>query len=605
MTEQANSPAADVAGNLIEHSSFGTSGVKGLRSRTPAGVAAAIVKGAATPRGVFVSYARDETGREMANSLVAHLRAKGIIVVTDRDPLQDSPTSILEWMETQIAERTVLCILSDQYVKAFDERSNGSRSSGARYEARAILKKMYHECDQYQCPIIPVAAPEFDVSEAPGFLRSLVVTRFDPEAGVGAEELVARIKALDTASGSRAPDRRALVEAIQRIGTVEPTTREALELTKVCIGLAREHSESLELLDVVTEMIEIITAHGDTYLMKQLIALCFPLLSNSANRPTIRARIESVLLINAKGWLLTRRHRLRDALDVTEAGVRLAEQYGDLSAVARGRVRLAEIFLLLANGAPAAERSTYLAKASESAQVAFGWFSDCASSDERVEAMGACLILQARCELARLGEGGEAACSVASEYERRARDLLKPSTLGYYRLLLLQAEIASLDQNWSDCWKTLDYIIKQLEGRPGARQEEILGLAYQARAQLPLSWQSKDMTLADLRRASHMFYSTGMAHFAAECEWQMLLADSATLTSLKITALDTRRLEKLTQAPEMRLRAIAELEFRSVRAATSDPVAEVDWDDMLKRLKAYQEGRWSPKLCAASRPWNL
>lgn len=143
---------------------------------------------------VVITYTHCVQGRLMERALHRLLAEAGHDVVSDRD--MANPPSIQRWMVEMITSRIILCVLTLDYIRAFGgEGGDNWARLGVQYEATLVRQRIYYNHSRFDiCPVIPVAAPGFDVNLCPLDLRALDVQRFDPNTGAGAERLLARIQ---------------------------------------------------------------------------------------------------------------------------------------------------------------------------------------------------------------------------------------------------------------------------------------------------------------------------------------------------------------------------------------------------------------------------
>src|SRR5256885_16193776 len=77
---------------------------------------------------VFISYSHDQQGRGFVEALEHWLGVRGVAVICDRVLPTDNPLSMPQWMEHQLVNSVVLCVLTPDYVRGFDhETADGTR----------------------------------------------------------------------------------------------------------------------------------------------------------------------------------------------------------------------------------------------------------------------------------------------------------------------------------------------------------------------------------------------------------------------------------------------------------------------------------------------
>jgi TIR domain len=127
--------------------------------------------------GVVVCYARRD-GALLARAVVDLLKADGIATIWDQEPPATMTTSIPEWIDSQIADNTVVCVITPVYGEQFAD-------------ATAIQAKLLRQRDPVVRPVIPI----LDIAHpilVPPVLAGLRVTTVDPVGGTGMRELISR-----------------------------------------------------------------------------------------------------------------------------------------------------------------------------------------------------------------------------------------------------------------------------------------------------------------------------------------------------------------------------------------------------------------------------
>ena len=97
--------------------------------------------------------------------------------------------------DPEIAERAVLVIVTDDYVKALLS-NDVMEHLGVRYEAGLVRQKIYDHGGASGCPVLPVVPPGTAVKSLPSVLRQLLNHPFDPQTRSGAADLVRSVVAL-------------------------------------------------------------------------------------------------------------------------------------------------------------------------------------------------------------------------------------------------------------------------------------------------------------------------------------------------------------------------------------------------------------------------
>lgn len=548
------------------------------------------------PCGVLVSYAHEPEGRTMAAAVLRALRAQGFDVVSDHDLAVRNPTSLPAWMDDQIANRVVLCLLTPGYLRAFEEVAAGDvpKRKGVRYELRAIRQRIYDHEGQYECPIIPVAAPEFRADLAPATMRGLNISRFDPETDSGTEQLVERIATLEGTGGIGAMSTKERVppasgkhrfrQVVYKLEEDLPA-EQAIALVRECLHLAEDPELFAELVPAFPQLAEVIKDHGQVSIMRVLTDRCLQVLRSSSPLLRWEHLLEAQLLICGTAWYLQRDHRLREALDDAKSGIALAERFGDRRIAAYGRQCVGRIQRLLAEDAQDGDVDHYLKLSYQSLDEATALFAAVDGGRPPRSEVSSCLSLRARTLLTRYRRlDDKPALAHADKLTLEAdRVMTAAQKKDKYDLLILRAEIAAANRRYADGRKLLGNVIESLIAEVGALYSEILARAYVARAYLAIaSRSSKSEILSDLRKARTIFEQQELDHAAAACTWTMLATDPRSVTSLKVSRADIQQLEDLTVDPRARLDAIAKLEQLTDAHL---PQRTADWATLVERIR--------------------
>jgi hypothetical protein len=548
------------------------------------------------PHGVFVSYAHEPEGRKLAAVIISALRAQGCDVVSDHDVALRNPTSLPAWLDDQIANRVVLCLLTPGYLHAFEEvaAEGTAKRKGVRYELRAIRQRIYDHEGRNGCPVIPVASPEFPIDLVPATLRGLDIGRFNPEDVSGTDELVERIAKLEGTGGIGAMSTKERVPPVsgrhrfrQVVYKLEEDlpAEQAIALVRECLQLAEDPALSAELVPAFPQLAEVIKDHGQISIMRVLTDRCLHVLRSSAPLLHWEHLLEARLLICGTAWYLQRDHRLQDALDAAKAGMALAERFGDRRITAYGRQCVGRIQRLLAEDAHDGDLDHYLELSYQSLDEATALFAAVDGDRPPRSEVGSCLSLRARTLLTRFHRLSDGPALVHADklVQEAVRVMTANQKKDQYDLKILRAEIAAANRKYSDGRKLLGNVIESLIAEVGALYSEILARAYVARANLAVASRSaKSEIVSDLRKARTIFEQQELDHAAATCTWTMLTTDPRSVVSVKLTRTDLRQLEDLAADPRVRLDAIDKL-VRQTDAHLPRRVA--DWAALVERTR--------------------
>lgn len=517
-----------------------------------------------------MSYARDAEGHRLANLVVHGLSARGCDVSSDHQLPLRNPSSLPAWMDDQIANRVVVCVLSQGYVTAFEESvAQGSAPhKGVRYELRAIRQRIYDHEGRYGCPVVPVMANTFELDAVPATLRSLDICRIDAETGAGIDQLAERIARLGDAGRSATmttaeqippSDNRRDVRQLVHELTAGPPAEKAIELVHECLRQTVEPLVPWELVKAFPQLEEVIKDHGQVELLRELTTRCLEVVRSTPHLFRTELALESRLLICGMAWYQQRDHMLNEALDAARKGILIAEKAEDPRIAAFGRQSLGRIHRLLAEDARGSDRDHHLSDSTRWLGEATALFEAIDGSRVRRSEVGACVSLSARTQLTRYRLlNDRTALEHAEELAGRAEELL-PTKQKKDRcdLTILQAEIAAANRRYGQGQRLLGNVIEALIAEVGNRSSEILARAYQTRANIALSARgARGDILTDLDRARGIFLKQKLFYAAAACAWTMLRTDSRTITHAKITRADVQQLESLSNDPRTRLNAI-------------------------------------------------
>ncbi|MFI6102465.1 toll/interleukin-1 receptor domain-containing protein [Lentzea sp. NPDC051213] len=526
---------------------------------------------------IFVSYSSSDGG-PAASAVVEALRERGFDVLWDGDLSIIHPLSIPAWMETAVRDRTVLVIVSDDYLRALLSNDFVERR-GVRYEAGLVRHKIYHHGGAHGCAVLPVVPPEVDANALPSVLQQLVIHRFDPGTRHGEEELVRSLGALEVGNGGGRMRAEPECEGVHRTRSVlaglEAHPLSSEQAYRLAYELVESGDGDLELARAFDSVVGVAKAHGDVRLVRRLSEMCLRTLSS-----TLPLKGEGVLmakvLISGKTWHLVREHRFSQAASVAEEGTQIAKKYRDLYTVARGQRAHARIFLHMATEALPYDREFYLRNCEHLLILATTLFrSICGPTSEEV---GVCASLHAEKQLQRYEMTRERALLVAAvERAQVAEGLLTPGTEPYQWLAVLQARLCLAARKYNEGKEFVTDVITT------ADFPEVVARSRQVRADLLLATRDRAEAVRDLLVAEELFRELGCEYAAASCWWTIAKIDSTKLVDFRLTAADVDRLEDLAPDPRDRRRAVLEHELRSSKRLTRRCVP--DWACLVDRVQ--------------------
>jgi tetratricopeptide (TPR) repeat protein len=537
---------------------------------------------------VFISYSHDQQGKAFVEALIRWLGMLGVTVVCDRRLPADNPLSMPQWMEHMLANAIVICVLTPDYVRGFDHETADGTRRGTRFEIRILRQRLYDTDKLFNCPVIPVAAPDFPIADVPSVLRSLVVSRVDAATGVGVDKLVERIAALDGTGGDEAmsvPSAPVLGyrDLIYELEHTDHTTPAAIEAVHQMLALPDDRDHAVDLGEAFWRIEKAIKTAGDTRLMQEFSEKCLRMLRSFERRLACDFKLEARILICGKAWHLQREHKLDEALEGTRQGVDLARQYGDPRTEAFGLKCLGRLHRIAAEDGLEHGRQWNLDESERLLTEAIERFDAIDGDSHAGGEVGACHSLLARTELVRKRLlGDESALARALEAIKRADDLL-PSTCGkdYWDAMILRAEIEFEYRHLTKARSLLGEVIERLhEKSDTADNSEILARAYVARA-----WAAENKTNAVryYRKAADIFERLGLVYAAADANWGVVEVERHAGGSLRITAEDIRDLKSLTPDPRTRLAALEKAKKENTeRIGNASLTWRADWRRLVR-----------------------
>lgn len=525
---------------------------------------------------IFVSYSSSDGG-PVASALVRALRPHGFDVLWDGDLTEIRPLSIPAWMETAVRERTVLVVVSDDYLKALLSNDYMERR-GVRYEAGLVRHKLYHHDGANGCAVVPVVPLDFDANTLPPVLQQLVIHRFDPGTLRGEEELVRSLRALEVENGGEVMQ---VEQGVNRsrvmLAALEAHPPSSDLAYRLASDLVEQGEGDLELARAFDSVVGVAKAHGDVKLVSRLSQVCLKTLSSTSPLKGEEA-LTGRVLVSGKAWHLLREHRLNQAASVAEEGTQIAKKYRDLPTAARGQRAHARILLHMAMKALPYDREFYLRNCEHLLILATTLFrSICGPTSEEV---GVCASLHAERQLVLYGMTGDRdALAAAWETAGVAEGLLTPGTEAYHWLTVLQARLCLAAQKYDEGKEILSAIIATAE------YPEVVARSLQVRADLLLATNESFEAVRDLLGAEDRFRSLGSDYAAAACWWSVAKIDSTKLVRFRLSADDVQRLEDLADDPRVRRLAVSAHEERAAKRLGRRCVP--DWACLVERVRHF------------------
>ncbi|MGW6448685.1 toll/interleukin-1 receptor domain-containing protein [Lentzea sp. NPDC055074] len=506
--------------------------------------------------GLFVSYSSSDGG-VVARALVTSLRSRGFDVWWDGDLPVAAPLSVPSWMEEGFRDRTVLVVVSPDYLRALETNDFVERK-GVRYEARLLRHKLYHHGEAYRCDVVPVVPQGFDKNLLPAVLQSLVIHTFDPDTGAGLEVLANALAGgaeggvtMSVEPSTASPSVRELLRDLEDLDPAEPA---ALALAW---RLAEVGKGDIELARAFDSVVGAAKAHGDVELVRRFCEMCLATLS-ATERLRGEGALEAKILVEGQAWYLLREHRLVRAAAAAEDGTKIAEKYRDLYTAARGTLCHATVFLRMAAEGADFDRDFYLRKSKLLLLQAIEKFT--AISGSVSEEVGLCASLWAEWCLARFHLTGDRAnLATAMTKARSAESLLSPGSEWYHWLMVLRARLCHASRKYNDGKAFVTGVIDADE------YPEAVARAHQVRAELSLGSREKAGAVRDFLLAERRFGALGYDYAAAISWWAVARLDPARVTDVRLSAADLDDLEDLAPDPRTRRRAVLEYEQASAR----------------------------------------
>ncbi|MFC0432660.1 hypothetical protein [Kutzneria buriramensis] len=531
---------------------------------------------------VVISYAHEPPGRVLERALHRVLSDAGFDVVSDRDLL--GAASLQRWMVGMFSTRIIVVALTADYVRAFDgQGGEHSPRQGVAFEATLMRVQNYRNHSLHDSvPVVLVATPDFDVDQLPLDLAAMVVRRFDPVTGAGAEKLLAHIR--DVAFRRRREvsamsSERSLRQIHLDLEKAEPMSARAVDTVYEFLGVPDEPDHALELAAAFPAAAKVAKAAGDVQLVRQISDKCLTALRKGDERLVDESRMEGRILICGAGWCLQREYRLATALQYTNEGMALADRLHDHYGIAHGHKNLGRIQRLNAERARRGAEAEHLLRTSvsslERAAEQFATIGGCEHD------VGSCYSLTARtCLSSHLMVPDDRVLTRAWRLVDRAEELLLPAAgKNYFDLLILKVELLALTGSPVPARRMINEVIEHLLSIPGAGRSEIHGRARMIRANLYPGSRGRADARRDLQECQQIFERIGLNHPAAAAKWAIARQNPKSVSTLvRLTDEDMVKLEHLTVDPCARLLAIADLERQHQwRAGGHAVTAKVDW----------------------------
>ncbi|WP_020667336.1 TIR domain-containing protein [Amycolatopsis nigrescens] len=556
---------------------------------------------------VIISYAHDDLGRVISQSLVAALRQRGVEVLWDRDLPVDNPSSLPEWIANGVAGNPVLCVLSPDYVRRFGRGDTSACRKGVLFESRILLQKIFDHTEADRCPVIPVADPGFSADLAPAVLKNLVIARFDPGTADGVDQIVRRLLALRPLSGpspgsapgsvldpARIQDRggglavRGLREVVCDLEAAAPSSGDDLVLVREWLDVAGNGDVGgTDFVRGFPAVERIIKSAGDAGLMREVCDRCLAALQDT-DLSEQEKRMKAVILIRGRAWHLHRRHELQAALQAVHDGIGLAKECDDRWLVALGKGFLGVLHRGLAEDAPCEAREYHLHLAADSTEAAITMFT---GMTRAVYEVGVCTKVLAHICFTRYRLSNQrGALRQANKLADRAVGYLTPDRAReYHELLILRAEIAIARGGLTLAWEFVDKAIRSLGQHvaDGASYLELLGCAHLARARLRLKEGGPDAAMnaaRDAEIALKIFDELKLPYSVAGCRWLLIKLAPETVGVYRG---DIKVFERLFPDPLERLLAVGERSRRIEERTGSRWTRQAEWRDIVRKVRHH------------------
>jgi hypothetical protein len=530
---------------------------------------------------VVVTYAHDEEGKRLATSLVAQLRAAGLVVIWDGDLKVANVASQPAWMIRVIRENVVVCVLSKDYAENFGVKSEDGSRRGVQFESHLVIDKFYNRCGDTNCPIVPVAASEFPAERAPELLRNMTISRFDPESGRGAGEIACRLRKLEACGAdSSVPERS--------IGGVPEDSPEAPTDGEDSLGSLEDWLRSVERGAVGDEQMvvgfsgveEALAAGAGAELLQEATYRSLAGLDTSPHGGRDE-RAKALILIGGLGRLLRRQRELKLAEAAVAKGVELAREIGEPVITALGLACLGHVHRGLAEDTTGRARFEHLRTASAHGRDAIRLLNGVGNRNQEI---AACEHVLAHVLFTRhLLLGGRRSLRKARALAERAAGHLAQRGNEHQELTLLRAEISVRAGDFGRAGELVKRTVQALAANVThtSMSASLVGRAHMVFAGIHRR-DSPARAGKCAEKALKIFDQAGLAR-AADCSrWFLVSLDPR---AAGIRSRDVRFLERVCPDVRVRLLAVEERRRRSAERIQTPWRPYSAWRDILRSVR--------------------
>ncbi len=514
-------------------------------------------------RRIFIVWVHDAIGRAVVAVLGQELKRRGFEVDWDRVLKTSNVPSMSLWMANKIENSAVICVVTPELVKAFNLVTDGPPQThlGGQWEIRHVAQVLYEHGLRDGCPVIPVIPPGSSAEDGPLVLRGLQNTQFNHITGEGIDTIVKRVNDIydhseRAARGRRLVERKAQIPSqvkdslADELRSVDVSRVRAHELSKKWVDRAGDNgvSHSSDLLQIFKRIVLVAHYAGDLDLLRQITAICLPVVEELDLDDEIRTEMATYLLMG-RTFLLSCEHKMEEARKVAEDALTLATDAKDATLIAKAERCLARLHAHLAELASQEARAAHLRQARTYAMSAMNHFRAVDSDDKH-------LAMLALAEV-RLAE---------FRHERNTRSLHEASWLSagaakgftdkrlhtYYEAKLMQAEVAFASEDNGTASDLIDETLRDLRSRVERAMAftELLGKAHLLRARIWVSLGRADAQ-AEIREAHEVFEKLGLQRMVAECDWLLFKHERK---RYRFAVYDIKALERQSPDPVLRMK---------------------------------------------------